>query len=76
MRVVLYTLLLSKTFKLGLLPPAININPRAITATPISIHVKLVFSNNVPMPAGAFAVFADFEGGAGFVVLVVAMKNS
>ena len=72
MRVVLYTLVLSKTFVSGLLPPAIKINPTAITTTPISIHLKFDFSNNTPMPA-TFAVFVDF---AGLVVLVVAMKIS
>ena len=76
MRIVLYTLLLSKTFTLGLLPPAININPKAITATPINIHLRFVFSKSVPIPTGAFTAFADFEEVAGLVVLVVAMKNS
>ena len=74
-RVVLYTLVLSKTFGSGLLPPAIKINPRAITTTPINIHLKFVLSNKTPMP-DAFTAFVDFAGVEELVVLIVAMKNS
>lgn len=69
-RVALYTLDLSNTLGSELLPPAIKINPRAITTTPINIHLKLVFSKRTPIPAG---VFVDFGGVAGLAVLVVAM---
>jgi hypothetical protein len=71
--VVLYTLDLSKILGSALLPPAIKINPSAITITPINIHLKLVFSKNTPIPAGAFV---DFGGVAGLAVLVIAMKYS
>ena len=76
MRVVLYTLVLSKTFGSGLLPPAIKINPSAITTTPINIHFRFVLSNIVPMPAVALTVFEDFAVVAELVVLAVAMNIS